>query len=87
MPLYPDLSEALSSRVADFNNIAKVGTGGGSITAALFLKKFIQKPTHWAHFDIAGVMVKGNGGKMTGEPTRGLTNLIENISSAESKDV
>ena len=31
------------------------GRNGGSITAAQFLQRFIQKGTPWAHLDIAGV--------------------------------
>ena len=36
------------------------GRGAGSITAAQFLKRFIDK-TKWAHLDIAGVAWKGKG--------------------------
>ena len=40
----------LDSKVADLNNVA---TGGyaGSITAALFLRRFVTAKS-WAHFDI-----------------------------------
>jgi leucyl aminopeptidase len=31
------------------------GRGAGSITAAQFLGRFIQKDRKWAHIDIAGV--------------------------------
>ena len=41
------------SHLADLNNIGKIG-GGGSCTAAAFLKEFTEAP-HWMHFDIAGV--------------------------------
>lgn len=27
---------------------------GGSITAAVFLEKFVEKGVNWAHFDTAG---------------------------------
>jgi leucyl aminopeptidase len=30
------------------------GRAGGSITAALFLKEYINKGVEWAHLDIAG---------------------------------
>ncbi len=52
MPLNEDLREQLKSSVADMKN---TGTRyGGSITAALFLKKFVNDGTPWAHLDIAG---------------------------------
>ena len=40
---------------ADIKNIAAPGAGGGSILAALFLQRFIEEGTPWAHLDIAGV--------------------------------
>lgn len=51
MPLWAPYSQMLSSKIADVNHIS---TGGfaGSITAALFLEKFVEKAATWAHFDI-----------------------------------
>ena len=51
MPLYPPYDRMLSSPVADINN-APAGGFAGSITAALFLGRFVGKTTQWAHFDI-----------------------------------
>ncbi|CAJ1352614.1 unnamed protein product [Effrenium voratum] len=53
MPLEDGYFEQLKSDFADMKN---AGTRwGGSITAALFLQKFIQKDDmNWAHLDIAG---------------------------------
>ncbi len=50
MPLWEDYFEQLRSDVADMRNIG--GRGGGMITAALFLSKFVGD-TPWAHLDIA----------------------------------
>jgi leucyl aminopeptidase len=51
MPLDDDYKEALKSTCADMPNI---GTRwGGAITAALFLKEFVES-TPWVHLDIAG---------------------------------
>ncbi|NKX53757.1 leucyl aminopeptidase family protein [Arthrobacter sp. E918] len=46
---------ALESSVADLSHIASAASkvGGGSITAALFLKEFVGD-TPWVHLDIAG---------------------------------
>jgi leucyl aminopeptidase len=43
----------IRSKIADVKNIG--GPNSGSITAAQFLARFIEKDTVWAHLDIAGV--------------------------------
>ncbi|WP_274423613.1 leucyl aminopeptidase family protein [Chelativorans sp. YIM 93263] len=53
MPLWQPYAERLSSKVADINNVNKDGFAG-SITAALFLERFVEKAQAWAHFDIYG---------------------------------
>ena len=54
MPLVDDYSVALVSDVADFNHLAdKFGFSAGSVTAALFLEKFVGE-RNWVHLDIAG---------------------------------
>jgi len=37
--------------VADINNVTSDGFAG-SVTAALFLQRFVEKAATWAHFDI-----------------------------------
>ena len=51
MPLWKPYDAKLSSKVADMNNVTTDGFAG-SITAALFLKRFVDKTPSWAHFDI-----------------------------------
>lgn len=51
MPLWAPYDAGLSSKVADVNNITTDGFAG-SITAALFLKRFVERAATWAHFDI-----------------------------------
>ena len=53
LPLHMGYDGDLSSKVADINN-APSGGFAGSITAALFLKRFVVKTRSWAHFDIYG---------------------------------
>lgn len=51
MPLDDDYKDYLKSSFADIPNIG--GRWGGSVTAAMFLKEFVEdKP--WVHLDIAG---------------------------------
>ncbi len=52
LPLWEPYAEGLKSDVAD---IAHMGAReGGAISAALYLKAFINEETRWAHLDIAG---------------------------------
>lgn len=51
MPLWKPYEAKLSSKVADLNNVTADGFAG-SMTAALFLKRFVEKTGSWAHFDI-----------------------------------
>ncbi len=51
MPVDSDYSEHIRSEIADIKNTG--GRWGGAITAAMFLKEFVEdKP--WIHLDIAG---------------------------------
>ncbi len=50
MPLWAGYDSMLSSSIADMKNSAD-SPNAGSITAALFLKKFVSAPS-WVHFDI-----------------------------------
>jgi len=51
LPLWPPYAAMLDSKVADLNNVS---TGGfaGSITAALFLKRFVEAAKSWLHIDV-----------------------------------
>lgn len=53
MPLVKDYQELLKSEIADLRNIS-TSKYGGAITAALFLKEFVDPKTPWVHLDIAG---------------------------------
>lgn len=52
LPMSDSYDKEIDSVVADVKNIGQ-GAGGGSITAAQFLQRFVNK-TKWAHVDIAG---------------------------------
>lgn len=52
MPLYDEYERLIDSSIADVKNVGS-GRAGGSITAALFLRRFIGNYP-WAHLDIAG---------------------------------
>jgi len=50
MPLWRAYESMLESKIADINNVG--GPQAGSITAALFLSRFVSAAKAWAHFDI-----------------------------------
>ena len=52
MPLGPEYDKLIDSKIADMKNTG--GRYGGSITAAQFLHRFVEKETPWAHLDVAG---------------------------------
>jgi len=77
LPMFDEYKEQIKSEVADMKNIG--GRGAGSITAAFFLKEFVED-TPWLHLDMAGVdfydkekgvLVKG----ASGIPVRTLVHL------------
>ena len=85
LPLYQEYREQIKSEVADIKNTG--GREAGAITAAFFLKEFVEE-TPWVHLDMAGVdfydkekgvLVKG----ASGMPVRTLVNLV--LSLAEEK--
>jgi leucyl aminopeptidase len=50
LPLHEGYAGWLDSNVADMNNVSSKPFAG-AIIAALFLKRFVSKQTHWAHID------------------------------------
>ncbi|MEM7505242.1 MAG: leucyl aminopeptidase family protein [Pseudomonadota bacterium] len=64
MPLWPGYEGDIEPAFADLDN-APTGGFAGSITAALFLKRFVDTP-HWAHFDIYGWAPKAMPGRPKG---------------------
>ena len=52
LPLWDEYDANLDSEIADIANIGP--REGGALHAALFLQRFIEEGTRWAHLDIAG---------------------------------
>ncbi|MEZ5695123.1 MAG: leucyl aminopeptidase [Sphingomonadaceae bacterium] len=53
-PLSPAYDKLIDSPIADMKNVGP--RFAGSITAAQFLQRYIEKGTPWAHLDIAGMV-------------------------------
>lgn len=82
MPLLQHYKDQLKSPLADLNNIS-LRPGGGSCTAAAFLREF-TKCQSWLHLDIAGVMENGGeveylGKGMSGRPTRTIAAFVKSL--------
>ncbi|MEB3308628.1 MAG: leucyl aminopeptidase [Snowella sp.] len=78
MPMEDRYFEGMKSPIADMKNTGP--RAGGSITAALFLKQFVEK-TPWAHLDVAGPVWADkeygvNNAGATGFPVRTLVNWV-----------
>ncbi len=77
LPMFEEYKEQIKSDVADMKNVG--GRNAGSITAAFFLKEFVDD-VPWVHIDMAGVdfyeKVKGVSVKgASGIPVRTLVHL------------
>ena len=83
MPMHNPYKSGLKSKIADLQNTGP--RGGGSITAALFLKEFVEKSIPWAHIDIAGTCwtEKDRGLNTAGATGYGVRTLV-NLLSKES---
>ncbi len=68
MPLWKPYAKGLQSKIADINHITSGGFAG-SVTAALFLQRFVEKAKAWAHFDVfCWVPAAKNGRPEGGDP-------------------
>lgn len=59
MPLVEAYDKSLASDYADMNNISSLNFAG-SITAGLFLRRFVPENSKWLHVDMAGMMSKSS---------------------------
>jgi leucyl aminopeptidase len=79
MPLWQPYMALLDSKLADINN-AGASPHAGSITAALFLSRFVPEGVSWLHGDIFAWTPSARPGKPEGgeaQMVRALYALIE----------
>lgn len=74
MPLEESYWETMKSGVADMLNTS-VNRTAGAITAALFLKQFVDEKVQWMHIDIAGTALSTD--KKRGATGFGIATLVE----------
>ena len=80
MPLWPAYRTMIDGKVGEINN---AGAGGfaGSIAAALFLQRFVEKTTAWAHFDIYAWTPTAKPGRPEGAEAQAIRALFAVIAA------
>lgn len=84
LPLWQPYYAMIETPVADLNN---AGAGGfaGSITAALFLRRFVDKAKAYAHFDIFGWTPNAKPGRPKGGEAQAMRALFGVIAERFAK--
>ena len=75
MPFWSPYDRLLDSKVADINHISDGGMAG-SVTAALFLRRFVEQAQAYVHFDIFAWSPSARPGKPYGGEAQGIRALF-----------
>ena len=76
MPFWEPYEAMIEPGIADLDNAPKGGFAG-SITAALFLRRFVTETTRYIHFDIFGWTPSAEPGRPKGGAGQGIRALFE----------
>ena len=79
MPFHAPYETMIEPDIADLDN-APSGGFAGSITAALFLRRFVEQAPNFAHFDIFGWMPTAAPGRPKGGAFLGARAILEALS-------
>ena len=71
LPLWDGYDGWLDSQIADVNHISS-SPMAGSITAALFLSRFVENTTSWMHCDVYAWNIKSRAGRPVGGEAQSL---------------
>jgi leucyl aminopeptidase len=71
MPLWTPYDQMMNSKIADMNNAGSTPFAG-SITAAMFLKRFVRNARAWVHLDIFGWAPEARPGRPFGGTDQGI---------------
>ena len=84
LPLWRPYNVMIETPIADLNN---AGQGGfaGSITAALFLRRFVERARSYAHFDIFGWTPNPKPGRPKGGEAQAMRALFATIAERFAK--
>ena len=78
MPLWQNYAKHVNSTIADVTNTPNFGFAG-SITAALFLERFVSPTTPWVHLDSFAWNAEAQPGRPVGGEALGLRTLFRYI--------
>jgi leucyl aminopeptidase len=76
LPLHDAYRRGLDSKIAEINNITS-DSYAGAITAALFLREFVNKKHRWMHIDTMAYNLDSRPGRPAGGEAFGLRALTE----------
>jgi leucyl aminopeptidase len=74
MPLWEPYDKMMDSKIADVNNAGSTPFAG-SITAAMFLKRFVKNAKSWVHLDIFGWAPEARPGRPFGGTDQGIRSV------------
>ncbi len=74
MPLWAPYDQMMNSKIADMNNAGSTPFAG-SITAAMFLKRFVRNAKAWVHLDIYGWAPEPRPGRPFGGTDQGIRSV------------
>ena len=75
LPLWERYDSAIAGKVGDISNTGSMPFAG-AITAALFLRRFVDKAKSWVHFDIFGWTPSARPGRPEGGEAQGIRALF-----------
>ena len=78
MPLWAGYDGWLDSQIADVSHIS-ASPMGGSITAALFLARFVENCADWMHCDVYAWRMKARAGRPVGGEAQALRAVLHHI--------
>ncbi len=84
MPLWQPYDKLLASKIGDVNHISPGGFAG-SITAALFLKRFVKNAGAWVHLDIFGWAPEPRPGRPFGGTDQGIRAVYHTLKKRYAK--
>jgi leucyl aminopeptidase len=84
MPFWQPYNRLFESAIADLNNAGESGYAG-SITAALFLRRFVERARTYIHFDIFAWTPQARPGSPRGGEAQGIRALFALIRNRYGK--
>ena len=80
-----NIMKQINSKIADLANLGAPG-GGGSITAALFLKRFVPDDVPWLHLDTFAWRPSAKPGRAKGGEALGLRAVFRLLQQRYGRD-